>query len=182
MEGILGSGEMNADRMAKIEDLKTQLGLDDATADKVIRAVQGKRVASTMETFRRSGELTLDRVLEAASDGVDVSDFMGEESRMGLYRTEVERLLSNGEGAFEATAVVEQLPETLKIKADKARRVVEAAAKERRRLTLVQAVSGLRQKNPAEVLRSLNNLISCERALPVRPPPPTTSSRASARS
>ena len=106
---------MNADRMAKIDDVKQQLGLDQATADKVIKAVQSKRVAGTMEMFRKSGELTLDKVLEAASDGVDVSDFMGEDSRMGLYRTEVERLLSNGECAYNNDTVRVELVDKLKL-------------------------------------------------------------------
>jgi len=160
---------MNADRMAKIEEVKQSLGLDQATADKVIKAVQSKRVAGTMEMFRKSGELTLDKVLEAASDGVDVSDFMGEDSRMGLYRTEVERLLSNGECAYENDKVRVELVEKLKLAEKKANDVVNAAATERRRLTLVQAVSGLRQKNASEVVRSLNNLVCCERAVPEGP-------------
>ena len=50
-----------------------------------------------------------------------------------------------------------------KVKTDK---MVVEIAKGRRRLTMVQAVSGLRQKKADEVKRSLNNLVSCERAAP----------------
>ena len=45
-----------------------------------------------------------------------------------------------------------------KVKTDK---MVVEIAKGRRRLTMVQAVSGLRQKKADEVKRSLNNLVSC---------------------
>ena len=166
----MGGGDLNQDRLAKIEQLREELGLDEAAADKVIKGVQSKRVASTLETFRKTGELTLDKVLEAANDGVDVSDFMGEDSRLNLYRAEVERLLTNGEGAYEAERVRKALPESLKVPAAKTDKIVAEVARERRRLTLVQAVSDLRQRNSDGVVRSLNNLISCERAEPVRAP------------
>lgn len=44
--------------------------------------------------------------------------------------------------------------------------MVEDTAKERKRLTLVQAVSLFRQKKKDEVVRTVNNLVSQHRAFP----------------
>ena len=165
VEGIMGSGAMNTDHLAKVEELREQLQLDEATADKVIASIRAKNMASTVEAFRQSGQLTLDKVLAAAADGVDVADFMAEDSRLSLFRTEVERWLSDGDAVMEADAASDLVGKLAleKVKTDK---MVVEIAKGRRRLTMVQAVSGLRQKKADEVKRSLNNLVSCERAAP----------------
>ena len=78
--------------------------------------------------------------------------------------------LTDGTGAFDAEHVVEQLPAALELDVAKARRTVQDLAKDRKRTTLVQAISHLRQKKLGDTVKSLNNLLSCERAVPSSTP------------
>eukprot|EP00887_Chlorella_sp_A99_P004420 scaffold30.g4420.t1 len=59
-----------------------------------------------------------------------------------------------------------QLPADLGLEAAKARKVVEEQARDRKRTQLVQAVSYLRQRKLGEAAKSLNNVVSCEAAVP----------------
>ena len=56
-----------------------------------------------------------------------------------------------------------QLPKDLSLAEKKVHRAVEEQAKDRKRTTLVQAVSYLRQKKLDESVKALNNLIACSK-------------------
>lgn len=69
--------------------------------------------------------------------------------------------LTSGTGSFDRTRFLEELPQRLGIKERKVKSLLEGLAKDRKRSTLVQSVSYLRQKNAVEVIKSLNNLLAC---------------------
>ena len=71
--------------------------------------------------------------------------------------------LTNGSGNFDEARFLEELPKKLGIKERKVKAVLEGLAKDRKRSTLVQSVSFLRQKNAAEAVKSLNNLMACHK-------------------
>lgn len=71
--------------------------------------------------------------------------------------------LTNGSGSFDETRFLEELPKKLGIKERKVKSVLEGLAKDRKRSTLVQSVSYLRQKNVEEAVKSLNNLMACHK-------------------
>lgn len=75
--------------------------------------------------------------------------------------------LSSGSGDFDRSRFLEELPKKLGIKERKVTSVLEGLAKDRKRSTLVQSVSYLRQKNANEVVKSLNNLLACHKVSPV---------------
>ena len=72
--------------------------------------------------------------------------------------------LSSGTGNFDRARFLEELPKKLGIKERKVNSVLEGLAKDRKRSTLVQSVSYLRQKNADEAVKSLNNLLACHKA------------------
>lgn len=72
--------------------------------------------------------------------------------------------LTNGSGVFDESRFLEDLPKKLGIKERKVKSVLDGLAKDRKRSTLVQSVSYLRQKNADEAVKSLNNLLACHKA------------------
>ena len=72
--------------------------------------------------------------------------------------------LTNGSGEFDEARFLEELPKRLGIKERRVKSVLEGLAKDRKRSTLVQSISYLRQKNAEEAVKSLNNLMACHKA------------------
>ena len=72
-------------------------------------------------------------------------------------------MLSNGTGDFDEERLLHQLPKELNLPEKKVHRAVEEQAKDRKRSTLVQAVSYLRQKKMDDTVKALNNLVACNK-------------------
>ncbi|EFN52285.1 hypothetical protein CHLNCDRAFT_139027 [Chlorella variabilis] len=166
VQGVLGDGMLTPDRAAALEKMREQMGLPRENADKIIRGFTNQKAIAGMQSLKAQGRLTLDKVLEIKEAGVDVASLLGEDARAQLYRTEVVERLSDGTGDFSAERMLRQLPEELGIDAEKAARTVAELGGERKRTTLVQAISFLRQKKVGEAAKALNNLVSCEAAVP----------------
>ncbi len=73
-------------------------------------------------------------------------------------------------GDFDASFMFGELAKVLGIEERRIRMVVKELVGSRRRMTLVQAVSQLRQKRPGDAVTSLNNLLSAVRASPEEGP------------
>lgn len=71
--------------------------------------------------------------------------------------------LSSGTGEFNRTHFLEELPKQLGIKERRVKSALEGLARDRKRSTLVQSVSYLRQKKVDEAVKSLNNLVACHK-------------------
>ena len=74
--------------------------------------------------------------------------------------------LNNGTGEFDRQRFLEDLPKRLGIKERRVRAALEGLAKDRKRTTLVQSVSYLRQKKLDDAVKSLNNLLACHTVRP----------------
>ena len=74
--------------------------------------------------------------------------------------------MPSGTGELNADYVLNQLPAMLSLDEKKTKPIVKEIIGSRKRMLLVQAVSQYRQKRPAEAVVSLQNLLSCTRALP----------------
>lgn len=72
-------------------------------------------------------------------------------------------VLSNGTGEFDRQHFLEDLPKQLGIKERRVKSAIEGLARDRKRTTLVQGVSYLRQKKLEDAAKSLNNLLACHR-------------------
>ena len=167
-EGIVGAagpGGLDDARRGKIEELRRELQLDREAADRVVKSLVAKRAAGNLEAFAGAGGggVTLAAVREALGGGLAVEDVVREPAaRMRLFTNEVERCLRSGEGAGPPPGLAAELG----VDAGRAAKAVAAAAADRRRLALVQAVSGLRTDDAGEVVRSLHNVAACEAADP----------------
>lgn len=76
---------------------------------------------------------------------------------------QVQSVLSDGTGNFDEQRLLQQLPKDLHLTEKKAQKAVEEQAKDRKRTTLVQAVSYLRQRKLDDTVKALNNLVACNK-------------------
>ena len=80
-----------------------------------------------------------------------------------LMLLQIKDVLSSGTGDFDQERLLHQLPKELSLSEKKVHRAVEDQAKDRKRTTLVQAVSYLRQKKMDDTVKALNNLVACNK-------------------
>ena len=76
---------------------------------------------------------------------------------------QLQEALTNGTGEFDRQRWVEELPKQLGIKERRVKQTLDTLAKERKRTTLVQSISYLRQKKLDDAVKSLNNLLACHK-------------------
>ena len=153
-----GDGLLTRDKTEQLEELQKQLGLPDETAQKVIRGITSGKQTANLQALVATGKLTLEDVEAMAAGGVDVGNALSADLRMGLFRKEVEKALSNGQGVWDGPRWLDTAPAALGLDAAKAAAEVLKVAGDKRRAQLVQAVALLRQRDTAAVLSSLANL------------------------
>jgi len=170
VEQYMAGGVLTPEKAEALEQLREKMGLPKETADKVIKGFQNKKLISSMQAAKAQGNLTLDRILELKDAGVDPTSVVNSDMLQQLYRQEIASKLGDGTGSFDAEKLLTEVPKELGIDSDKAARVAKSLAADKRRTTLVQAVSFLRQKKTKDTVESLNNLMSCRLADPESPP------------
>lgn len=166
VQQIMSDGMLTPERAASLESVRSQMGLPKEAADKIIKGLQNQKLIAAMQAAKAQGNLTLDKVLELKDAGVEPSSLMNADGLQTLYRGEIAARLTDGSGDFDRTRLLEQLPSELGLDADRASKVVRELANERKRSTLIQAISFLRQRKVGDTVKSLNNLRSCAAALP----------------
>lgn len=170
VQGVMADGVLTPERAASLEAVREKMGLPKEAADKVIKGMQNQKLISSMQAAKAQGNLSLDKILELKDAGVDPKSVVTPEMLQQLYRQEISDRLSDGVGDFDAEKLLQNLPDELGLDASKAEKVVKELAGDRKRTTLVQAVSYLRQKKMGEAVKSLNNMRACATALPDSPP------------
>eukprot|EP00877_Chromochloris_zofingiensis_P006644 jgi/Chrzof1/2232/Cz11g07180.t1_TIC110[v5.2] len=164
-EVMRGSGSLTGERKEYLETMRSQLGLPEATADRIIKEVRTEVLGATA-ALDDDQKWTIERVLDLHKDGVDVTRMLEEPQRRTLYRKELDKKLSNGKAEFDADLLLKKLPQILGIEEKRVRMLLKELVGSRKRMLLVQAVSQNRQRRPNDAVTSLNNLISAYRASP----------------
>ena len=88
---------------------------------------------------------------------------IAEKRKLVFFSFQIKDVLSSGTGEFDQERLLHQLPKELSLSEKKVHRAVEDQAKDRKRTTLVQAVSYLRQKKMDDTVKALNNLVACNK-------------------
>lgn len=161
-EQVLADGKLTDERKQQLDSLQKQLNLPDESAQKIISNITNKRIANEMQ--QRSGSMTLQDMLDMKEQGIDIEAVASKEQRLKLLRQEVEAALADGSGQFDPSRYGQKLPQQLGVDEQSASKAMREAADQKRRTTLVQAVSAHRQKKNDVALQSLNNLASCQLA------------------
>ena len=170
VEQYMTGGVPTPEKTEALEKLRESMGLPKETADKVIKGFQNQKLISAMQAAKAQGNLNLSKLLELKDAGVDPISVVSSDMLQKMYRDEVNAKLSDGTGAFDADKLLNEIPKELGIDADKAASIAKSLSAEKRRLTLVQAVSMLRQKKTKSTVESLNNLMACGMADPTGAP------------
>lgn len=166
VEQYMTGGVLTPDKAEALEKLRESMGLPKETADKVIKSFQNKKLVSAMQAAKAQGNLTLDRILELKDAGVDPISVVNADMLQQLYRQEISSKLGDGTGMFDSDKLLNEIPKELGIDVEKAASIAKSLSAEKRRVTLVQAVSMLRQKKVKSTVESLNNLMACGLADP----------------
>ncbi|KAK9915263.1 hypothetical protein WJX75_006851 [Coccomyxa subellipsoidea] len=166
VQGALGSGVLSKEKADMLAEVRDKMGLSKEAAEKIIKGVQNQHLISGLQAAKATGALTLQKVLDMQEAGVEVESFVSEEMRMQMYSKEVAEVLSNGTGEFDSERLLEELPSQLHLPERRVKAAIEAQAGDRKRNVLVQAVSLLRQRKLDDVVKSLNNLLACNKAMP----------------
>lgn len=163
---VLAGGAVTPDAAARLSQIREKMGLTKEQGEKIVRSVQAEKAVGGLADAQKAGGLTLQKLLDMKDAGVDLGVATNAELRLSLWSQEVARALAAGDGRFDAERLLKVLPSELSLPEDKAKRAVEGLVKDKRRLTLVQAVAYLRQRDAAAAAASTNNLLACERAVP----------------
>ncbi|KAK2079769.1 hypothetical protein QBZ16_002164 [Prototheca wickerhamii] len=161
---VLGADEHGADRLEQLDGVRRDLRLSEEAAQRVIRGFQNRAMAQGLHAARAQGRLTLASLLDLHSAGVDVAGLTTREARQQIFRDGVLERLGDGKGVYDRDELVNRVPAALGLDPRRAARAVREIALERRRTTLVQAVSCLRQRREAECVAALNNFAAVEAA------------------
>lgn len=169
--GSGSSGVVTPEAAARLSQIREKMGLTKEQGDKIVRSVQAERAVGGLADAQKSGAaggggVTLQKLLDMKDAGVDLGVATNAGLRLSLWSQEVARALAAGDGRFDAERLLKVLPAELSLPEDKAKRAVEGLVKDKRRLTLVQAVAYLRQRDAAAAAASTNTLLACERAVP----------------
>lgn len=168
-EVILADGQLTKARVEQLDQLQKQVGLPPQYAQKIIKSITTTKMAAAIETAVAQGRLTIKQIRELKEAGVELDTMISESLRENLFKKTVDDIFSSGTGEFNEEEVYEKLPSDLNINAEKARRVVIELARSRLANSLIQAVALLRQRNRQGVVSSLNDLLTCDKAVPSQP-------------
>jgi uncharacterized tellurite resistance protein B-like protein len=151
---VMRSGPMNQEKAQYLEDLRNQFGISKEAADKVVKAARSE-VYGTSAAVEEGGRWTLDRIMEVSNKGGSIEGLVEEVTRRNIFRKELERKVTDGSGDLDSEFILNKLPKVLSLDERKVAMVVKEIVASRKRMLLVQAVSQLRQKRPAESVVSL---------------------------
>eukprot|EP00246_Nothoceros_aenigmaticus_P015866 TRINITY_DN6866_c0_g1_i2.p1 TRINITY_DN6866_c0_g1~~TRINITY_DN6866_c0_g1_i2.p1 ORF type:complete len:552 (-),score=138.22 TRINITY_DN6866_c0_g1_i2:271-1926(-) len=167
---ILADGQISKARAEQLKVAQQGLGLPDEAAEKVIQSITTTKLSGALETAINQGKLTFEEVKELKEGGFDVEKTISKDNRQKLFKKIVEGIFSSGKGEFDEVDVYERIPSALGLDLGMAKKLVQDLAKERLSNSLVQAIALLRQKFPAGVVSSLNNLLACDLAVSSQQP------------
>eukprot|EP00213_Chloropicon_mariensis_P007055 CAMPEP_0197476304 /NCGR_PEP_ID=MMETSP1309-20131121/7614_1 /TAXON_ID=464262 /ORGANISM="Genus nov. species nov., Strain RCC998" /LENGTH=1060 /DNA_ID=CAMNT_0043016527 /DNA_START=245 /DNA_END=3427 /DNA_ORIENTATION=+ len=163
---MVSGSAMTPEKREALKEIQTKLGLNDSVAESVIKGLVDKNVVGNLQALHAQGLLTVSKLREMKASGVDIDSVMKKEARETLFKKEVEKMLSNGQGIFDRNEVLVDIPKELGIEEKTAKKFVDASVKGKLRLLFVQAISFLRQGNGAELTSTVNNVIACHNAVP----------------
>ncbi|XP_042480301.1 protein TIC110, chloroplastic isoform X2 [Macadamia integrifolia] len=168
-EVILADGQLTKARIEQLNEVQKQVGLPPEYAQKVIKSITTTKMAAAIETAISQGRLNIKQIRELKEANVELDSMISESLRENLFKKTVDEIFSSGTGEFDEEEVYEKIPSDLNINAEKAKGAVHDLARTRLSNSLIQAVALLRQRNHEGVVSSLNDMLSCDKAVPAEP-------------
>jgi len=162
---LRGTGQLTAERKEYLDQMRQQLGLQQAAADKIIKEVRTE-VLGAAAALEEGERWDLEKVVQMHKEGVDITKALEEGQRRMIFRKAVDKKLNDGKAEFDAAFLLGELPKIMGLEEKRVRMLLKELVGARKRMLLVQAVSQFRQKRPGDSVTSLSNLLSAYRAQP----------------
>merc|ERR1711904_283162 len=103
---MVSGSTLTPEKKEALKDLQTKLGLQDSVADSVIKGLVDKNVVGNLQALHAQGLLTVSKLREMKASGIDIDSVMKKEARETLFKKEIEKMLSNGQGSFDREEVL----------------------------------------------------------------------------
>ena len=156
-----GSG-MNPTKADMLAKLQKQLNLDDTAAQKIIKGMSSGKMLSNLNAAISQGKVGPEDLKMLRASGIDIAKQVPQTVRVKLYNAAVEDALKRGTPEpLDEVDLTQALPKDLGLEESQAKEMMMTAAKSRKSILLVQAVSSMRQKKQDMVVKDLNNLLNC---------------------
>ncbi|PIN19551.1 hypothetical protein CDL12_07782 [Handroanthus impetiginosus] len=168
-EVILADGKLTKTKIEQLNGLQNDIGLPPQYAQKVITSITSSKLSAALQSAAGQGKLSIAEIRELKQKGINVDNMISVSLRENLFKKFVDEMFSSGTGEFNEDEVYQKMPKDLNIDAEKAKRVVHELARTRLSNSLVQAVALLRQRNHSGVVKSLNDMLACDKAVPSNP-------------
>ena len=166
-EQILGDGRgLTKERAEKLREVQASLSLPEADAQRIIKGITSQKTAKDMQAQVAMGTLTIADVRRMKEEGVEIEIVLSPDKRMALFRKNAESRLTDGSGSSDLSALSETLVSDLGLDPVKAKSELLKIANDKKRSTMVMAVSELRQKQVSAIVRSCKNLVACHGVAP----------------
>jgi len=157
---------LTAERAEKLKEIQKQLNMPDEEAQKIIKGITANRMMSGLSTQINSGSLTAKDIRKMVEQGVEISKQLPLTRRVDLFKKNVERKLTSGEGMAKIEEISKTLVEDLGLEQATADKELVKIANEKKKSQMVQAVAVLRQKDAKNVLLSCRNLVAAQALAP----------------
>ena len=157
---------LTAARAEKLKEVQKQLNMPDEEAQKIIKGITANRMMSGLSTQINSGSLSAKDIRKMAEDGVELAKQIPLTRRVDLFKKNVERKLTSGEGMGEIEEISKTLVQDLGLEQETADKELVKIANEKKKSQMVQAVAVLRQKDAQNVMKSCRNLVAAQALAP----------------
>ena len=121
---------------------------------------------SGLSTQINSGSLSAKDIRKMAEDGVELARQIPLTRRVDLFKKNVERKLTSGEGMDKIEEISKTLVQDLGLEQETADKELVKIANEKKKSQMVQAVAVLRQKDAQNVMKSCRNLVAAQALAP----------------
>ena len=119
VKAFLDEGPLTKDKTEALTEMQSKMGLSAEQGQKIIKGVQNERMASSLQSAKAMGDLSIEKLLDMKDTGVEIEAFTSLEFRRRLYEQEAERIMSDGKGDFDEHYLFTRLPTSLVIDATK---------------------------------------------------------------
>lgn len=119
VKAVLEDGALTQEKMEALTEMQNKMGLSAEQGQKIIKGVQNERMASSLQSAKAMGDLSVQKLLDMKDNGVEIESFTSLEFRRRLYEQEAERVMSDGKGDFDENYLFTRLPTSLVIDPNK---------------------------------------------------------------
>lgn len=154
-QSLLADGQLSPKRAEQLKDLQKQVGLADASAEKIIKQITSGKMAGAIAKSVQMGQFSINDIRGLKDAGLKIENLVTKPARVQLFKKLISEQLASGTGQFDEELITKTIPEDLALSVEEAQSLLKAAASDKVKDALVQAISMLRQKQKDKVVGTI---------------------------